>query len=63
MLDMGFLPISGHLSCIMQQRQTLLFSATMPPASSLAREFLHDPVTNTDRANSARRPVPTPSTP
>jgi len=46
MLDMGFLPdIRSILSCIMNQRQTLLFSATMPEdIRRLTREFLHDPV-------------------
>jgi ATP-dependent RNA helicase RhlE len=47
MLDMGFLPdIRNILSCIMNRRQTLLFSATMPSAiRSLTREFLNNPVT------------------
>ncbi len=45
MLDMGFLPdIRSILSCIMHERQTLLFSATMPDdIRKLTREFLHDP--------------------
>jgi len=47
MLDMGFLPdirrILGHLPA---QRQTLFFSATMPPQiRTLARELLRDPAT------------------
>jgi ATP-dependent RNA helicase RhlE len=47
MFDMGFLPdirrILGHLP---RQRQTLLFSATMPAEiRGLAREILRDPVT------------------
>ncbi len=47
MLDMGFLPdvrrILGHLP---KQRQTLLFSATMPgPIAALAQEMLRDPAT------------------
>jgi ATP-dependent RNA helicase RhlE len=47
MLDMGFLPdirrVLGHLPT---RRQTLCFSATMPPSIvALAREILHDPVT------------------
>jgi ATP-dependent RNA helicase RhlE len=47
MFDMGFLPdirrILGHLP---RQRQTLLFSATMPAEiRGLAREILHDPIT------------------
>ncbi len=47
MFDMGFLPdIRNILSCIMNRRQTLLFSATMPEnIRRLAREILHDPVT------------------
>jgi len=47
MFDMGFLPdIRNILSCIMNKRQTLLFSATMPEnIRRLAREILHDPVT------------------
>jgi ATP-dependent RNA helicase RhlE len=47
MLDMGFLPeirrILGHLPA---KRQTLFFSATMPPPiAALAREMLRDPAT------------------
>jgi ATP-dependent RNA helicase RhlE len=47
MLDMGFLPeirrILGHLP---HRRQTLFFSATMPPPiAALAREMLRDPIT------------------
>ena len=47
MLDMGFLPdvrrIVGQLPA---RRQTMLFSATMPPeVVRLARDFLHDPKT------------------
>ena len=47
MFDMGFLPdIRSILRCIMNKRQTLLFSATMPDdIRRLAREILHDPVT------------------
>ncbi len=47
MFDMGFLPdIRNILACIMNKRQTLLFSATMPEnIRRLAREILHDPVT------------------
>ena len=47
MFDMGFLPdIRNILACIMNKRQTLLFSATMPASiRRLAREILHDPVT------------------
>lgn len=46
MLDMGFLPdIKSILSCIMHERQTLLFSATMPDdIRRLTSEFLHEPV-------------------
>ena len=47
MLDMGFLPdvrrILGHLPA---RRQTLFFSATMPPPiGALAQQMLRDPVT------------------
>ena len=47
MFDMGFLPgIRGILECILQPRQTLLFSATMPEdIRRLVGEILHDPVT------------------
>jgi len=47
MFDMGFLPdIRNILACIMNKRQTLLFSATMPDGiRRLVREVLHDPVT------------------
>jgi ATP-dependent RNA helicase RhlE len=47
MFDMGFLPdIHNILACIMNRRQTLLFSATMPEnIRRLAREILHDPIT------------------
>jgi len=46
MLDMGFLPdIKRIVSRTPRQRQTMLFSATMPPAiSALARRFQRDPV-------------------
>ncbi|MCI4345970.1 MAG: DEAD/DEAH box helicase [Thermoplasmata archaeon] len=45
MLDMGFLPdVRRILRELPPRRQTLLFSATMPPpVLQLAREFLHDP--------------------
>ncbi len=45
-LDMGFLPdIRRVLSQLPVQRQTLLFSATMPgPIVALARDILRDPV-------------------
>jgi ATP-dependent RNA helicase RhlE len=47
LFDMGFLPsIRGILECILQRRQTLLFSATMPKdVRHLVQEVLHDPVT------------------
>jgi ATP-dependent RNA helicase RhlE len=46
MLDMGFFPdIKQIVSRMPRQRQTMLFSATMPPAiSALARQFQRDPV-------------------
>jgi len=46
MLDMGFLPdIRQIVSRMPRQRQTMLFSATIPPAiSALARQFQRDPV-------------------
>ncbi len=46
MLDMGFLPdIKRILRLIPTKRQTLLFSATMPPPiTALTREMLHNPV-------------------
>jgi len=46
MLDMGFLPdIKRIVSRTPRQRQTMLFSATMPPTiSALARQFQRDPV-------------------
>jgi ATP-dependent RNA helicase RhlE len=47
MLDMGFLPdIRRVLRHLPARRQTLFFSATMPPPiAALARELLRDPVT------------------
>jgi ATP-dependent RNA helicase RhlE len=47
MLDMGFLPdIRRVLRHLPPRRQTLFFSATMPPPiAALTRELLHDPVT------------------
>jgi ATP-dependent RNA helicase RhlE len=47
MLDMGFLPeIRKILRHLPTKRQTLFFSATMPPPiATLTREMLHDPVT------------------
>jgi ATP-dependent RNA helicase RhlE len=46
MLDMGFLPdIKQIISRMPRQRQTMLFSATIPPTiSALARQFQRDPV-------------------
>jgi ATP-dependent RNA helicase RhlE len=46
MLDMGFLPdIKQIISHMPRQRQTMLFSATMPPTiSALARQFQRDPM-------------------
>ncbi len=46
MLDMGFLPeIRKILRFLPQKRQTLFFSATMPPPiQALTREMLHNPV-------------------
>ena len=47
MFDMGFLPdIRRILAALPSSRQTLLFSATMPPEiRSLVDELLHHPVT------------------
>jgi ATP-dependent RNA helicase RhlE len=53
MLDMGFLPdIRRLLRHLPSRRQTLFFSATMPPPiATLAREMLRDPVAiNLERA-------------
>ncbi|MBY0528070.1 MAG: DEAD/DEAH box helicase [Gemmataceae bacterium] len=46
MLDMGFLPdLKRIIARLPARRQTLLFSATMPPAiAQLAREILKDPL-------------------
>jgi len=46
MLDMGFLPdVRRILGRIPAKRQTLFFSATLPPAiSALVNDMLHDPV-------------------
>ncbi len=56
MLDMGFLPdIRRVLKHLPPRRQTLFFSATMPPAIvALARELLRDPV----QVNLERRAAP-----
>jgi ATP-dependent RNA helicase RhlE len=47
MLDMGFLPdIKRILRLVPTKRQTLFFSATMPPPiAALTREMLHNPLT------------------
>src|SRR4030095_678333 len=47
MLDLGFLDdVEKILAMLPVQRQTMLFSATMPePIVALARRFLHHPVT------------------
>jgi len=54
MLDMGFLPAIRRILQALpaRRRQTLLFSATLPPAIiDLARDLLRDPVTiNLERA-------------
>jgi ATP-dependent RNA helicase RhlE len=46
MLDMGFIHDVRRIAALLpQKRQTLLFSATMPPEiRSLAKSLLHDPV-------------------
>ncbi|MGH7335094.1 MAG: DEAD/DEAH box helicase [Candidatus Rokuibacteriota bacterium] len=56
MLDMGFLPdIRRVLKQLPARRQTLLFSATMPPPIvTLAHEILHDPLA----VNVGRPPTP-----
>ena len=56
MLDMGFLPdIRRVLRHVPRKRQTLFFSATMPPPiAELTREMLHDPAT----INLERRAAP-----
>ncbi|MCX6013120.1 MAG: DEAD/DEAH box helicase, partial [Chloroflexi bacterium] len=47
MFDMGFLPnIREILNTLVKERQTILFSATMPAdIKRLVLEFLHDPIT------------------
>ena len=69
MLDMGFLPdVRRILEQLPARRQTMLFSATMPPPiEALAREMLSNPVTIAARAarrpgarRSPRRPTPCP---
>jgi ATP-dependent RNA helicase RhlE len=56
MLDMGFLPdIRRVLRHLPKRRQTLFFSATMPPPiAELSREMLHNPAT----INLERRSMP-----
>ncbi|MGH7708875.1 MAG: DEAD/DEAH box helicase [Vulcanimicrobiaceae bacterium] len=56
MLDMGFLPVVRRLlKLITSKRQTLFFSATIPPAiATLANEMLREPV----RINLAPTAVP-----
>jgi ATP-dependent RNA helicase RhlE len=56
MLDMGFLPdIKRILRAVPVKRQTLFFSATMPPPiEALAREMLRNPV----RIDQGRRSLP-----
>ncbi len=60
MLDMGFIPdIEEICTKLPKQRQTLLFSATMPPViKKLADKFLTDP----KRIEVARAPPPPMST-
>ncbi len=56
MLDMGFLPaVRRVIKYVSPARQTLFFSATLPPAiSALVRDMLRDPV----RVELARKPAP-----
>jgi ATP-dependent RNA helicase RhlE len=56
MLDMGFLPdIKRIIKAVPAKRQTLFFSATMPPPiEALTREMLHNPV----RIDQGRRSLP-----
>ena len=46
MLDLGFMPdLKRIMRLVPRQRQTMLFSATLPPPiEALAGDFLHDPV-------------------
>jgi len=57
-LDLGFLDdVEKILAMLPEDRQTMLFSATMPdPIVTLARRFLHTPV-NRARRGTARRPA------
>jgi ATP-dependent RNA helicase RhlE len=58
MLDMGFLPdVRRVISRLPAERQTALFSATMPPPiEHLARTILHDPVRISITASRTTRP-------
>ncbi|HEV7657631.1 MAG TPA: DEAD/DEAH box helicase [Mycobacteriales bacterium] len=60
MLDLGFLPdIERILSRVPDQRQTMLFSATMPgPIVALARRFMRQPVHVRAEAHEESRVVP-----
>jgi ATP-dependent RNA helicase RhlE len=60
MLDMGFLPdIRRVLRHLPRKRQTLFFSATMPPPiAELTREMLHNPATiNLERRSAPARGI------
>ena len=61
MLDMGFIPdIERICKLVPFTRQTLFFTATMPPEiRRITEQFLHNPVTR--RSRRARRPRPPPS--
>ena len=43
MLDMGFIPDVERISAYLPQRQTLFFSATMPPGSAPGRALPQQP--------------------
>jgi superfamily II DNA/RNA helicase len=60
MLDLGFLPdIERILARVPDQRQTMLFSATMPgPIVALARQFMRQPVHVRAEAHEESRVVP-----
>ncbi|CAA9224111.1 MAG: ATP-dependent RNA helicase, partial [uncultured Corynebacteriales bacterium] len=60
MLDLGFLPdIERILSRVPDQRQTMLFSATMPgPIVALARRFMRQPVHVRAEGHEESRVVP-----
>jgi superfamily II DNA/RNA helicase len=61
MLDLGFLPdIERIVAQVPTERQTMLFSATMPgPIVTLARRFMRQPVHITAEAPDENRVVPT----